>query len=73
MYFEYRPSERTLWDHDLRSVLMALSFGLVLFVAILLPTTSMVDNALGQGEDNIMPRKYDRLTITYAYWCDYWI
>jgi hypothetical protein len=52
---------------------MASSFGLVLFVAILLPTTSMVNNALGQGEDNIMPRKYDRLTITYAYWCDYWI
>ena len=51
MCFEYRPSERTLWDHDLRSVLMALSFGLVLFVAILLPTTSMVDNASGQDAE----------------------
>ena len=50
MSFECRSTE--LWDHNLRSVLMTLtSFGLVLFVAILLPTTSMVDNASGQDAE----------------------
>jgi steroid delta-isomerase-like uncharacterized protein len=50
MSFVYRSAE--LRDYDLRSVLMAsTSFGLVLFVAILSPTTSMVDYASGQGAE----------------------
>jgi len=50
MSFEYRSLE--LRDYDLRRVLMtSTTFGLVLFVAVLLPTTSMVDNASGQGAE----------------------
>jgi steroid delta-isomerase-like uncharacterized protein len=49
MCSEYRSPE--LKNHDLRSVLMTPSFGLVLFVAILLPTMSMVDSASGQGAE----------------------
>ena len=50
MSFEYRSLE--LRDYDLRRVLMtSTTFGLVLFVAILSPTTSMVDYASGQGAE----------------------
>jgi nogalonic acid methyl ester cyclase/aklanonic acid methyl ester cyclase len=50
MSFEYRSLE--LRDYDLRRVLMtSTTFGLVLFVAVLLPTTSMIDNASGQGAE----------------------
>src|SRR5918911_5052847 len=48
MSFEYWSQ---LQDHNLRRVLTATSFGLVLSVAILLPTMCMLDNASGQGID----------------------